>query len=145
MERAASGQTAVFPLPLLVRILNSTDSKYVLAGSEEVAGTNCSHVTVWNSFDSHPKLQFLSEFTRKDIWIETNSGLIRKLSFEVRDASGAAPRTSFDFYYNNYRPVAGSLYPSNVAISMNGSPWMTINIQNVLANTGVSDSAFQIQ
>jgi len=26
MERAASGQTAVFPLPLLVRILNSTDS-----------------------------------------------------------------------------------------------------------------------
>jgi hypothetical protein len=145
MERTASSQSAVYPLPLIARIMSSPDSMYELIGTEDVQGLSCLHVRTWNSFASHPKVQFLSEFTKKDIWVEVQTGLVRRLSYEVRDAGGAVPRLSMDIYYSDYRSIGVGLYPFDVKESMNGTPWMEISIQSAVANTGLADSAFQIQ
>ena len=145
MERAMSGQSAVYPLPLIAQILSSPDSVYELVGTEDVAGISCFHILTWNSFISHPKVQFLSEFTKRDIWVEVQTGLVRRLSYEIRDAGGAVPRLSMDVYYSDYRNIGVGLYPYDVRESMNGTPWMKITIQSAVANTGLSDSEFQIQ
>jgi hypothetical protein len=145
MERTASSQSAIYPLPLIARIISSPDSMYELIGTEDVQGLSCLHIRTWNSFVSYPKVQFLSEFSKKDIWVEAQTGLVRRLSYEVRDASGAAPRLSMDVYYSDYRSIGVGLYPFDVKESMNGTPWMEINIQSAVANTGLTDSAFQIQ
>jgi hypothetical protein len=145
MERALSSQSPIFPLPILAQILTSPDSGYDLIGSEDIDGISTVHIRTWNTFNSHPKTQVLSEFTNKDIWVEVQSQLVRKMSFEIRDAKGAAPRTSIDVYYSDYRDIGGSLYPFDVRESMNGTPWLKITIQNVHANAGLTDSAFQIQ
>jgi hypothetical protein len=145
MERTMSTQSPVFPLPLVTQILSSPDVKSIFLGTETVGSAICSHIQTWNSFDSYPRVVFLSEYTRKDIWIENQTGLIRRLSFEKRDAGGAVPRTLMDVYYLDYRTVGTVLYPFNVTESMNGTPWLTISIQNVAVNAGLTDSAFPIQ
>jgi hypothetical protein len=145
MERTASSQSAIYPLPLLAGIISSPDSIYKLIGTEDVQGFSCLHIQTWNSFASHPKLQFLSEFTKRDIWVEVQTGLVRRLSYEIRDAGGAAPRLSMDIYYSDYRSIGTGLYPFAIKESMNGTPWMEITIQDAHANAGLTDSAFQIQ
>ena len=145
MERIASSQSAIYPLPLIAQIMSSTDPVYELVGTEDIQGLSCVHVRTWNSFASHPKVKFLSEFTRRDIWVEVQTGLVRRLSYEIRDAGGAAPRLSMDVYYSDYRSIGVGLYPFEVKQSMNGTPWMEITIQSANANTGLTDSIFQIQ
>ena len=145
MERTMSSQSTVYPLPLIARIISSSDSMYELIGTEDVQGLSCLHIRTWNSFASYPKVQFLSEFSKKDIWVEVQTGLVRRLSYEVRDASGAGPRLSMDIYYSDYRSIGVGLYPFDVKESMNGTPWMEITIQSAAANTGLTDSVFQIQ
>ncbi len=145
MERTMSSQSPIYPLPLIARIISSPDSMYELVGTEDVQGLSCLHIRTWNSFASYPKVQFLSEFSKKDIWVEVQTGLVRRLSYEVRDASGAGPRLSMDIYYSDYRSIGVGLYPFDVKESMNGTPWMEISIKSAAANTGLTDSAFQIQ
>jgi hypothetical protein len=145
MERTASSQTSIYPLPLIAGIISSTDSMYKLIGTEDVQGLTCLHILTWNSFASYPKVQFLSEFTKRDIWVEVQTGLLRRLSYEIRDAGGAAPRLSMDIYYSDYRSIGVGLYPFAIKESMNGTPWMEITIQNAHANAGLTDSTFQIQ
>lgn len=145
MELAASSQSTIFPLPLLVQALSSADVTIEFVGTEDIDGASCQHVRTWNTFASHPKIQFLSEFTHRDFWIETQTGLLKKLAYQVREAGGAAPRIAMDVYYDDYRKIGSNLYPFLIKKSFNGTPWTTITIQNITTNTGLTDSAFPVQ
>jgi hypothetical protein len=145
MEASQSSQSAVFTLPLLAQLLSTPGIIVQLVGMETVNGASCEHFRTWNSFSSHPKVQFLSDFTTKDFWIDSASGLVKRLSYKIREAGGDAPITIMDVYYDDYRSVSGVLYPFLIHKSWNGTPWATITIQTVEFNTGLTDSNFPIQ
>lgn len=145
MEASQSSQSGVFAMPLLAQLLSTPGIAVQFVGMEAVNGVTCAHVRTWNSFSSYPKLQFLSDFTTKDFWIDTTTGVIKRLSYQIRDAGGDAPITTMDVYYDDYRSVSGVLYPFLIHKSWNGTPWATITIQTVVFNTGLSDSNFPIQ
>ena len=145
MEASQSSQSAVFAMPLLAQLLSTPGIVMQFIGMEAVNGASCEHVRTWNSFNSSPKLQFLSDFTTKDFWIDTASGVVKRLSYQIRDAGGDAPITTMDIYYHDYRSMGGVLYPFFIQKSWNGTPWATITIQTVLFNSGLSDSNFPTQ
>ena len=94
---------------------------------------------------STPRLRHLAGFSVKELWIDASSRLPRKLAYERRAASGAAPRIPVAVFFSDYRNVGGVLYPFRIEKSLNGTPWATITIQNVAFNTGLTDADFPVE
>jgi hypothetical protein len=144
LELSASTQSTIFPLPLLASIMTNPDSTLRYIGLETISGTNFHHLQTWNTFNSKPSMQSLTDFTVRDFWIDAASGLPWKLSYQVRAAHGDAPRQSVDVFYGDYRTVSGILFPFQISRSLNGTPWMTITIGQVQLNTGLTDATFSV-
>jgi len=144
-ELAASSRSLSFPLPQIAAVLNNPDSGYAYVGLESLNDLQVHHLKYWDSFNSKPGFQFLAEFTLTDIWIDVASGLPRRISQIQRAGSGSEPRIQLDTYLFNYQNVSGVLYPFSVQKSLNGSPWITMTINSVTFNTGLTDASFPVQ
>lgn len=144
-ELSASSQSALFPLPLLSGILASPDSAYQYFGIENVSGVDCQHIRVWKTFSSQPDFAYLAPYTIRDVWIDAATNLPLKMTYSLRDGSGAAPTTAVEISYSKFQAVNGIQYPFQIAKSVNGTPWASIIISTVSINTGIPDSAFSIQ
>jgi hypothetical protein len=145
LERAVLSQTPDFPLPFISNFLANPDMSFSFVGLENFNGQALYHIRVWDSFASQPQLQYLASFSVQDVWIDSVSALPVRLSFQQRSAQGLAPVVAMDVYYGNYQKYSGTLYPMAIQISVNGTPWGTITIQNVSFNNGLSDSNFLVQ
>ncbi|MGA8221248.1 MAG: hypothetical protein WB780_06295 [Candidatus Acidiferrales bacterium] len=143
-ELSLCSQSSDFPLPLLTATLNNPDTAYKYVGLESLKGASAHHVQIWNTYNSTPWLQSLSSFTVRDIWLDAASFLPQRFSYIQRVAGGSEPGIAVDVYYSNYQNVVGALYPFSIQKSYNGTPSATITIQNVVLNTGLSDSDFPI-
>lgn len=144
LEIAATRHSPNFPLPLLANLIGNQDSALVYVGLETVGGLTYQHVRTWNTFTSKPDLQPLAEFSVRDFWFDSATGLPSRLSFNLRAGRGSPPRQPIDVTYDDYRKVGGILYPFTIHRSLNGTPWMTISIQQVQLNTGLSDVDFPV-
>jgi hypothetical protein len=144
-ELAATGQSALFPLPLLAAILNSADSAYQYVGLENIEGSDCHHIRVWRTFSSQTDAAYLAPFSVRDIWIDSTTNLPSKLDYSARAGSGAEPSTSVEIAYSKFQQTGGVQYPFVISKSINGTPWMAVTISSVSFNTGLSDSNFSIQ
>ena len=142
---AASSQSPNFPLPLLVATLSNPDFALEYVGQETLDGLTVYHIRFWNTYFSSLRLQYLSEFSVKDLWIDAASGLLTKLSYDQREGGGATPRIRVGASYSDYRDVGGVLYPFLIKRIYNGTPWATIKITNVTLGASVSDADFQIE
>ncbi len=145
LELVVTSQSPDFPLPLLAATLNDPDSAARYVGLESLDGTPTHHVRFWKAFARHPKLQHVAEFSAKDLWLDAASGLPRKLAYVRRAASGAEPGIPLEVLYSDYRNVGGVLYPYRIEKSLNGTPWATISIANVVFNSGLTDTNFPVQ
>jgi hypothetical protein len=145
LERAVTSECPDFPLALIAASLQHPETGLQYVGQEELDGTQVHHLRIWSTFPSQPELGHLEEFSSKDLWVDAASGLARKLSYERREALGAAPRIPVGVTYSGYRNVGGVLYPFLIHKSFNGTPWAEITIQNVAFNTGLSDADFPVQ
>jgi hypothetical protein len=145
MERAVTSQCASFPLALIADALNNPDTAYSFIGLETLGAGTVNHIQIWNSFASTPKLQAMSRFSIKDIWVDAKSSLPQKISYTRRDAGGASPGIAMAVLFSDYRNVGGVLYPFAIQESFNGTPWASITIQNVTLNTGLTDANFPVQ
>jgi len=143
-ELAATSQSPDFPLPLLVAALNNADFSFQYIGPETVDGASAYHLRFWDTYASSAQLQGLADFTTRDVWISSTSGLPIRLEYDRREAGGSAPRIPMQVDYANYTNVQGVLYPFSITKSKNGTPWITITVQQVLLNTGLSDSNFPV-
>jgi len=143
LELAVSSQSPDFPLPLLAGALNNIEMSFQYVGLETLSGAPVHHIRFWNTF-SEPWIQHLTEFSRKDLWLDAASRLPIRLSYEWREAYGAAPRISVDCYFSDYRNAGGALYPFLIKKSLNGTPWITITILNAKLNMGLSDADFPV-
>jgi hypothetical protein len=143
-ELIVTSQAAEFPTPLLAALLSDPNTSFQYIGVETESGQTLQHIRTWDTFASNPDWQPVSSFSTRDIWIDT-SGLPARISYIRRAAHGAVGGMALDFYYTNYQTFQGSLYPTTIQKSLNGTPWATITIQSVSFNTGLSDSNFPVQ
>ncbi|HEV3481438.1 MAG TPA: hypothetical protein VGR97_03830 [Candidatus Acidoferrales bacterium] len=143
-QLAATSQTALYPLPLLVGTLNNPDASLQYVGQETVDDAVTQHIRFWNTFASKPHLLPLAPFSLHDVWIDTSTGLPVKISFTQQAAAGRAFKTLVELNFSNYQQTSGFAYPYTIKKSLNGTPWLTISIQSVSFNTGLQYSQFQV-
>jgi hypothetical protein len=143
-QLAATSQTALYPLPLLVGALNNPDASLQYVGQETVDGAVTQHIRFWNTFTSKPYLQPLAPFSVHDVWINTSTGFPVKISFTQQAAAGSAFKTLVELDFSNYQQTNGFAYPYTIKKSLNGTQWLTISIQSVSFNTGLQYSQFQV-
>lgn len=143
-ELSLSNEATNIPLISLTAALVNPDSAFEYVGLEDLGGTAAHHIRCWNTFASNPKLSALAEASVKDWWIDVQSGLPVKVSYERRPARGAAERIPVALFFSDYRSVNGLLIPYAIAKSFNGTPWATIVFQSVTVNSGLSDADFAV-
>ena len=143
LERVATAQCRDFPLPFLVALLNNSDEALAFVGSEQL-GVSALHIQATNTYASQKRQQFLAEFSITDLWIDANTWLPLKVAHVQRDGGGAAPRTLMEVFFADYQNTGGVLYPHTIRKSWNGTPWMTITVQSVSYNTGLTDANFPV-
>jgi hypothetical protein len=144
LERTASCQSAAFPLPFLAAALANSDEAIHYVALETSGQVQLQHIRIWNTYNSNPSLQFLSDFTTTDIWLDASTGLPKTISSTRRDGGGASPKTLLTVSYSSFQGASTILYPNSIQVSINSTPWATITIQSVRLNTGLSDADFPI-
>jgi hypothetical protein len=145
LERAVTSECPDFPVALIAASLQHPEAGLQYVGQEELGGAQVHHLRIWSAFPSQPKLAHLEGFSSKDLWVDAASGLARKLSYEQREALGAAPNVPVGVTYSDYRNVGGVLYPFLIQKSFNGTPWATISITKVTFNNGLTDADFPVE
>jgi hypothetical protein len=145
LELAVTTQASEFPLPLLAAMLQDPDTSIQYVGLESSNSHALYHVRVWDSFATKPDLLSLARVSARDVWIDSVTALPQHISYTRLAAQGAVPGIAVDVFYVNYQNHAGILYPSVIQESLDGTPWASINIQNVSFNTGLTDSSFPIE
>jgi hypothetical protein len=144
-ERTVTSQSVCFPLPFLASALANSDEAIQYVGLETVGEQSFQHIRIQNTFASQPILQKFAEFTIFDVWLDASTSLPHRISFIRRNGSGTAPRIPMDAYFSDYKTTSGAAYPTQINLSLNGTPWTTITINTVAFNTGLTDSNFSIQ
>jgi outer membrane lipoprotein-sorting protein len=145
LQLIVTDQSADFPLPLIVSVLNNSDETLHYIGAETLNGASVQHVRVWNTFASIAPLQALASFSTRDFWFDATSGLPLKIAYSRQAGGGAVPSFPVELTYSNYTKVNGVLYPFQINKSYNGTPWQTITIQSVAFNTGLTAAQFQVE
>jgi hypothetical protein len=145
LQRAATSQSVCFPLPFLTGALANSDISVEYVALEALNQESVQHLRLQNSFASQPDFHQLAEFAVFDVWLDASNALPLRISFIRRDGGGSAPRIPVDAYFTSYKTVSGIAYPSQIGISLNGTPWTTITISSVTFNTGLTDSSFSVQ
>jgi hypothetical protein len=145
LETIVTDQCPDFPLPLLLSALSDADTAFRYVGAETLDGTAVQHIQIWNSFASKPRLQGIAPFSVKDIWVDSTSFVPLKLAYTRHLGGGSLPAFPVEVSYSNYRNVAGILYPFQISKGLNGTSWLTITIQSVSFNTGLTASQFVVE
>jgi hypothetical protein len=143
LERAATAQCRDFPLPYLLALLNNSEESLTFVGTEQL-GVSALHVRATNTYASQKRQQFLADFSTTDLWIDAKTFLPLKVAHVQRDGGGSAPRTRMEIFFTDYQSTGGVLYPRTIRKSWNGTPWMTITVQTVSYNTGLTDANFPV-
>jgi len=144
LELAASSQSLYFPFPFLSGLLNNPDIYLQYIGQESVDSAQANHVRVQNTFASSPSLQFLSDFTTADIWLDASTTLPVRISLTRRNGGGSSPKIAISLSFSNYKTIADVLYPFSIQEFLSGTLWATTSIQSVSFNNGLTDSSFPV-
>jgi hypothetical protein len=145
IERTVTSQSVCFPLPFLAAALANLDESIQYVALETLGEQSLQHLRIQNTFASQPDFQQFSGFATFDLWLDANTSLPQRISFVRRNGSGATPRIPLDAYFSAYKTTSGVAYPTQINLSLNGTPWTTITINSVAFNTGLTDSSFSVQ
>jgi hypothetical protein len=145
LERAATSQSVCFPLPFLAAALANSDDSIQYVALETSGQQSLQHIRIQNTFASQPTFQQFASFAIFDVLLDASTGLPQKISFARRNGSGAVPSISVDAFFSAYKTTSGAAYPTQISLSLNGTPWTTITITSVAFNTGLTDSNFPVQ
>ncbi len=144
MELAASSQCLYFPFAFLSGLLNNSEVSLQYVGQESLDSSQANHIRVQNTYASSPSLQFLSDFTTTDIWLDASTALPVRISLTRRNGGGSSPKIPISFSYSNYKIIAGVQYPFSIQEFLTGTLWATTSIQSVNFNTGLSEKDFPL-
>jgi hypothetical protein len=144
LNRAATTRCADFPLPFLAGLISNPDESLQFVGLEQIGTSTLIHLEATNTYASQPGLQILSEFTTTEIWLDAQTYLPTRISWIQRDGGGASPRIRRETDFSNYQTFGGLLYPASIQEFFNGTLWITITVQSVSFNTGLTDADFPV-
>jgi|SRR5579871_4239314 len=144
-NRAATSQSRDFPLPFLSGLLTNADESLQFVGVEQNGASSVVHLRAANTYASQPRLRVLSEFTPIDIWLDAQTALPARIAWIQRDGGGASPRIRRETWFSNWQSFTGVLYPTGIQKFFNGTLWITIAIQSVSLNTGLTDADFPVE
>ncbi len=144
-EQSLTAQSALFPLPWIAAKLADKDLQVNSLGMESIENVSCRHLRLSRAWQSDKALRAYARFTETDLWLDSNTGLPAKLSFERRKGWGAVPAIPISIEYSDYRMVDGIQYPFHIKQYVNGTLWADIHVQNVRFNAGVAASEFSTQ
>ncbi len=144
LERALTARSSMFPLPMLLAASNNRlwGLKYI--GLEELDGCSCHHIEIWESFADRPALQAAANLSKRGIWLDSTSGLVRRVFYTIHERRGAGPVLPVEITFSDYRDIRGFAYPFKIETSLNGTPAQTITIQSVLFNAGLVEDDFAV-
>jgi hypothetical protein len=145
LEWAANGLSLILPSVLVTGALQDSDIEIRYMGRETLEGQIVDHVRIRKTYGSTPHLQHLAEFSQKELYLDTNSGLLRKISLYRREFGGAWPKTYYETVFSAYQSQTGVTFPSQIQQSRNGVLWLRIHIEALAVNTGLTDADFPIQ
>jgi len=145
LERTATSQSVCFPLPFLAAALANADESVQYVALETLGQQSLQHLRIQNTFASQPNFQQFAGFATFDVWLDANTSLPQRISFIRRNGGGSTPSIPMDAYFSNYKTTSGLAYPTQINLSLNGTPWTTITITSVAFNTGLTDSNFSVQ
>lgn len=145
LELASSSQCAEFPLAFLGAALRDSEMTVEYVTDEGVQGAAAQHIRFWNAYSSRRRLQILSEFTRRDVWLNAATGLPERMAYERREGHGTVAGVRIEVVYSDWRKVGGFLYPFKVEKYWNGVPWSVTTMQQVAFSTGVPGTEFALQ
>ena len=145
MESVVTTQCTYFPLPFLAGAIANPDVALKYVGLEALNGGSTQHIRLRNTFASIPDLQAIANLSLTDVWLSATSGLPQKVSFTHHASGGSSPGVRVDVFLSNYKNVSGILYPFSLQVSLNGTTWATVSIQNVTLNSGLTDGSFSVQ
>jgi hypothetical protein len=144
LELAASSPCGDFPLPLLEAAFSDSDVSIAYLGDESVDGAVTQHIQFWSTYASKPALQKISDYSKRDLWIDAATGLPHKVAYQRKEAQGAAAAIRLEVLFSDWRTSSGVTYPYQIKKSWNGTPWTTITIQSVAFRVGLSDKDFSL-
>ncbi len=138
-------QSPLFPMPLIIGMVNNPDVVIELVGTENIEATLTDHFRLQNTFSSAPDLKDFSRLTQRDLWVDASTGLPLRLSYEL--SSGVGPgdiSVPVSVDYSNFVTSSGVPLPQNITVTVSGTKWLFISISSVSVNSGVSISDFQL-
>jgi hypothetical protein len=145
LERAATSQSVCFPLPFLAAALANSDDFIQYVALETGGQQSLQHIRIQNTFASQPTFQQFASFAIFEVWLDATTSLPERISFARRNGSGSVPSISVDAFFSAYKTTSGAAYPTQINLSLNGTPWTTITITSVAFNTGLTDANFPVQ
>jgi hypothetical protein len=143
-EQAMSSEAPTLPLAELEAALGNPNISILNLGSDTVNGIPAYHLRLQNTFATNARMQRMSEYTERDLWIDSSSGLPLKVSCYEREAGGSAPRLLVELFYADYRSVSGVTFPFYVMKAVNEVPQATFKVTSVTFDKGLSDNDFSI-
>jgi len=145
LELGATSHSTYFPLALLTAVSTNVDTRAESFADDKIADADAYHVRVTNAYSETPLLKPLTKGSARDIWIDKKSGIVQRVAFNRRTASGAIDSIRVQIDYSDYRKIDGVLFPFHIAKKLNGMPWIDVEIEQVRFNTGLSASDFSIK
>jgi len=140
-----ASQSAIFPAPVLASMISNLDVAIENLGIETLDGSQTYHFVLTDTFRSLPDSQNFSRLTRREVWVDSSSGLVTQISWRRYSGIGPADYSiPFVARYADYILENGVFFPHHIDISLNGTPWASIQIGSVAVNTGLTDADFQV-
>jgi hypothetical protein len=127
---------------VLREVLDNADWRCEYVDHEYTDGVSAHHIRFWNTYSSLPNEVFLSQFSIRDVWIDDNSLLPVKLTYERTSSGGREARIPVEVHYSDYRDVGGVLYPFSINKKYNGTQWQAVEIETVEINEGLTEEDF---
>lgn len=142
LETAVSAQPVDVPLFAVAAVLSNPDFSVRVVGREVIGAIDVYHLQTANTFASKPGFGRFASMAARDLWIDATSYLPLRISYSVRTVRSGEVPDVIEVSFSDYRTVGGLQFPYLIRKSLNGTPWTTIQVEQVAMNTGLSDADF---
>ncbi len=136
-------------LPVFSEIADRNDLSYRLfyKGVETINGKSTHHIRIEKEFPGRPpdKAKILGDLSAADLFIDTTSYLLVKRARQVPSVGDAKDTIVVEYYYSDYRAIAGIAVPHLISFYGRGQKISEINITSVAVDTGINALEFEVQ
>jgi hypothetical protein len=139
--------TWFFPPFTLGNLMSSSNSVLSYVGQETHNGQPVLHISASQFFSTAPSqaAPLLQHLSQMDLYLNPTTLLPVALDFAVHPDNNAGLDIRVEIQFSNYQPVNEVWVPLHVQKYMNNGLVLDLQFKNVVLNTGLSSTTFNIQ